>query len=172
MQRHVIIRGLADKQIRREMMSDTGADKSLKRLIANVESKEAGNRAHDQCHTLDPTRHTGDNLDASSYRQQGKRTHSPHPTPNSLDRLHGTDCTNCGGHHLPGRQQRMAPTAASVGSQTTMTGSAGSRPVTGRNKRTEGTDPRTKRQAHSTTSPTRTQSSRPPRQYLTPSQPQ
>lgn len=40
MQRHVIVRGLADKQIRRGMMGDIDPDKSLKRLIAAVESKE------------------------------------------------------------------------------------------------------------------------------------
>lgn len=60
-QRHVIIRGLADTQIRREMMSENDADKSLKRLIATVESKEAGNRAHSHY-----SPHDSSALDASS----------------------------------------------------------------------------------------------------------
>lgn len=57
-QRHVIIRGLADTQIRREMID---ADKSLKRLIATVKSKEAGNRAHSHY-----SPHDSSALDASS----------------------------------------------------------------------------------------------------------
>ncbi len=78
----MIIRGLADKQIRREMMGDTNPDKSLKRLIASVEGKEAGNRADSRCARPDSSEHTEDHADAgSSYRKQG-RQQPPPPTGN------------------------------------------------------------------------------------------
>lgn len=92
MQRQVIIRGLADGQIRREMKGDTNEDKILRSLITAVESKEAGNRAHTQCPPPNPT-----SVDASSYRHQGKRPSSPRPQHNGQP----SGCTNCGGTHTP-----------------------------------------------------------------------
>ena len=95
LQRHVIIRGLADSQIRREMMQDLQGDRSLSQLIAAVESKEAGNRAHSHCLPTEPS-----SLDASSYRRQGKQT-QPHRPQNAAN---VPTCTHCGGSHPLPRQ--------------------------------------------------------------------
>ena len=59
MQRHVILRGLADTQIRREMMCE---NKSLRRLITTRRPEIAP---------------TPKRLDASSYKRQGKRPNPP-----------------------------------------------------------------------------------------------
>lgn len=83
MQRHVIIRGLADKQIRREMMGDTNPDKSLKRLISSVEGKEAGNRADSRCARPDSSEHTEDRADAATGNKAGS---NPHHQSRSGDR--------------------------------------------------------------------------------------
>lgn len=80
MQRHVIIRGVADRQIRRVMMGGVDPDKSLKRLISAVESKEAGNRAHNQCARPESSEHTGDSVDAgNNYRRLGRQPTTPNP---------------------------------------------------------------------------------------------
>lgn len=94
MQRHVLIRGLADTQIRREMLQDNTEDKSLKRLIATVESKEAGNRAHSQSSS-----HDHSSIDASSYKQQGRGSLPPRPAPGN----NASECYHCKGSHPSGR---------------------------------------------------------------------